>query len=277
MMRWSANIGTLFSDLPVPDRFAAASRAGFEFVEMWCPFPDEAAMAAALRNSGAKLAGFLYEPGGTHLPGEMAAGHRGILNGTVTLDECLGLFRRSVAFAAKTSATQVAVLVGNVSQDRPSALGFAADALRRACDITEPAGLTIVVEPLNSFDTPPYALHDAEEAAEFVRSLRRRGARLLLDVYHVAREGGDPLAVIPRVRDVIGHVQVADCPGRGAPGTGQMDIRGVLGALEDCGYDGFVGIEYLPGARTTEESLAWLPQRLRAAPVQTGIFQCRST
>ena len=273
MIRWSANVGTLYSELPVADRFAAAVRSGFQFVEMWCPFPKEAAVAEAVRSSGARLAGFLYEPGGTHGPGEMAPGQRGILNGTVTLDECLEFFRRSVSFAKTTSATHVAVLLGNADGDRQRALAFAAAALRRACEITEPAGLMIVVEPLNSFDTPSYMVHDAEEAAEFVRSLRRPGVRLLLDVYHVAREGADPVAVIPRVRDVIGHVQVADCPGRGAPGTGRLDMHGVVRTLEDVGYDGFIGIEYLPGNRTTDESLTWLPEKLRAVPVEAGIFE----
>ena len=217
MIHWSANVGTLYAELPVMERFAAAARSGFKYVEMWCPFPAEAAVADAISLSATDLVGFLYEPGGAHGPGEMAAGQRGILNGTAKMEDCLEFFRRSVAFAKTTSSSHIAVLVGNVVDDRERELAWAADALRRACEITEPAGLMVVVEPLNSFDTPSYLLHDAGEAAEFVRSLRRPGARLLLDVYHVAREGADPVALIPRFGKLIGHVQVADSPGRGAP------------------------------------------------------------
>jgi hydroxypyruvate isomerase len=273
MIRWSVNIGTLYPNLPVRDRFAAVACSGFNFAEMWCPFPDEASIAQALLVSGVHLVGFLYEPGGTHNSGAMPVGERGILNGTVSLEDCLHFFRRSVAFARATSAEHVAVLLGNVVDDRERQLAWAADALRRACEITEPAGLRIVVEPLNSLDTPSYMLHDAEEAVEFVRTLGRPGVRLLLDVYHVAREGADPVQLIPRAQDVIGHVQIADCPGRGAPGTGQMDMFGVVQALKEVGYDGFIGVEYLPGDRTTEESLSWLPAELRSVPVEADIFR----
>ncbi len=273
MIHWSANVGTLYAELPVMERFAAAARSGFKYVEMWCPFPAEAAVADAISLSATDLVGFLYEPGGAHGPGEMAAGQRGILNGTAKMEDCLEFFRRSVAFAKTTSSSHIAVLVGNVVDDRERELAWAADALRRACEITEPAGLMVVVEPLNSFDTPSYLLHDAGEAAEFVRSLRRPGARLLLDVYHVAREGADPVALIPRFGNLIGHVQVADSPGRGAPGTGQIDMYGVVCALEESGYDGFIGIEYLPGERATDDSLSWLPAKFRAAPVRADVFR----
>ena len=239
---------------------------------MWCPFPGEEALARDVLRSGVGLVGFLFEVGDTHAPGEMPVRSRGILNVADKSEERLELFRRSVLFARATGAKHVAALVGRVIDDRQAELNRAADALRRACEITEPEGLPIVVEPLNSFDTPGYLLHDADEAAEFVRSLGRPGVRLLLDVYHVAREGGDPVAVIPRVRDMIGHVQIADSPGRGAPGTGKLDLHGVVCALQDVGYDGFIGIEYLPGEKTTEESLAWLPRESRSLPIEAEMF-----
>ncbi len=260
-MQWSANCGTLYNDLPLVERFGAAAASGFSYAEMWSPFPDEKTLISPIVASGVQLVGFLFEPG------DMLAGDRGILNVAGREDECLKLFSRAVRFAVATGARHITALVGNTVADREAELSRAADTLRRACATTEPAGLTIVVEALNSFDTPNYALHDAEEAAEFVRSIDRPGVRLLLDIYHVAREGGDPVVTIRRVADVLAHVHFADWPGRGAPGTGELDFEAIVLTLTESGYHGFVGIEYLTGG-ATDASLRWLPRHLRAAPVE---------
>jgi hydroxypyruvate isomerase len=261
-MRWAANCGTLWAELPVRERFDAAAAAGFAYAEMWSPFGDENTLARRISASALELVAFLFEPG------DMQAGDRGIVNVPGRDGECLALFERSVHFAGDTGARHITVLAGNLIDDRETELDRAADVLRRAAEIVEPAGLTLAVEPLNSADTPRYLLPDALETAEWVRAIDRACVRLLLDVYHVAAEGADPVEVIPQVSDVLAHVHFADNPGRGAPGTGDLDFDAIVLALEECGYDGFVGIEYLRGESATDETLAWLPREARAVPIQ---------
>ena len=96
-------------------------------------------------------------------------------------------------------------------------------------------------------------------SADALRVLDRvgPGARFLCDVYHLSVNGEDPAAVIRRHADRIGHVQVADAPGRHQPGTGTVDVDGCLAALEDVGYAGWVGLEYAPLGPSVE-SFGWL-------------------
>ncbi len=102
------------------------------------------------------------------------------------------------------------------------------------------------------------------------RVQRESGAdnlRLLFDIYHLATNGDDVDRVLDAYTDRIGHVQIADSPGRGEPGTGEIHYPFVLAKLERLGYDGYVGLEYNPTTETTEQSLAWLPRALRAGNV----------
>jgi hydroxypyruvate isomerase len=91
----------------------------------------------------------------------------------------------------------------------------------------------------------------------------RENVKVQHDLYHMQRMEGNLVANLREHVGLIGHVQIADSPGRGEPGTGEIHYPYVLAALEELGYDGYVGLEYNPTTETTEESLGWLPEELR--------------
>ena len=119
------------------------------------------------------------------------------------------------------------------------------------------SGRTIVVEPINALDVPGYLLSAPAAVAAFLTRVDRPNVRMLFDAYHCARGGGDPVRDVGRFGSVIGHVQYADNPGRGAPGTGGVAIGAFVAALSATGYDGAIGLEYNPGG-PTEPTLGFI-------------------
>ncbi|MDQ3793952.1 MAG: TIM barrel protein, partial [Actinomycetota bacterium] len=141
--------------------------------------------------------------------------------------------------------------------------GLARESIGWAADLAAEQGAEIMIEAINTFENGPYLLYTTKDGAEFVRSVGRGNVKLQYDVYHMQRMEGNIVANLREYIEMIGHVQVADSPDRGEPGTGEIHYPFVLGALEDLGYDGYVGLEYNPTTPTTEESLSWLPKEMR--------------
>ncbi len=123
------------------------------------------------------------------------------------------------------------------------------------------------MEAVNTFENGPYLLSTTAQAAGFVRSVGLENVKLQHDFYHMQRMEGNLVATLERYAGMIGHVQIADSPGRGEPGTGEIHYPYVLSRLEELDYDGYVGLEYNPTTGTTGESLAWLPKQLRTGDV----------
>jgi hydroxypyruvate isomerase len=261
-VRWSAHVGQLFTELPLRDRFAAAVAAGFEWFEMYSPYPDEDALADAIAESGGRLTGFNLEAG------DLPSGERGFLNVPARGDEVREHFRRARRFGERTGAAYVSVLVGSLLEDRPSELQTARRLLLEGLEILDGSPMRIVVEALNPVETPRYLLTDIDEAAAFVDELGDPRFGLMLDAYHVARAGADPVAAIRRHAHLLAHIQIADCPGRGPLGSGEIDVAEMMSALDGVGYRGNIGLEYLVGSSSTLDSLEWLPRELRAAPIR---------
>ena len=151
--------------------------------------------------------------------------------------------------------------------DREEQLALARENVAFAADGATEAGVEVVVEAVNTFENGPYLLHTTRQAVEFVGSVGRENVRIQHDFYHMQRMEGNLVANLREHVGAVGHVQVADSPGRGEPGTGEIHYPYVLAQLEESGYDGYVGLEYNPTTGTTEESFAWIPKDLRAAEV----------
>ena len=139
-------------------------------------------------------------------------------------------------------------------------VGFAADEARDA-------GVEVMVEALSTFDNGPYLLYTTEQAVEFVKSVGRENVRIQHDFFQMQRMEGNLVANFREHFDMVGHVQIADAPDRGEPGTGEIRYPYVLGVLDELGYSGYVGLEYSPTMVETEESLGWLPRELRGKDV----------
>jgi hydroxypyruvate isomerase len=149
--------------------------------------------------------------------------------------------------------------------DRAEQLALARDNVRSAADAAAGHGVEILIEAVNTIENGPYLLSNTAQAAEFVRSVERDNVLLQYDAYHMQRMEGDLTSTLREHFGMISHVQIADSPGRGEPGTGEIRYPYLFGVLEGLGYEGYVGLEYNPTTPATEESLGWLPRKLRAS------------
>jgi hydroxypyruvate isomerase len=189
--------------------------------------------------------------------GDVAAGERGFVNDDARREEAGAAFAQTVELAVAIGARNLNLLVGRALPGVPQARQRAAviDTLRSFAPVADAAGLRIVLEPLNSIDSPGFLAPTPDAAVELIEATGDDRLGLLLDVYHVARMREDPVAAIDRHAERIGHVQFSDCPGRGAPGTGALDFVAILTQLDVSGYAGAVGLEYEPRG-PTEPTLA---------------------
>ncbi|RLV09988.1 hydroxypyruvate isomerase [Streptomyces griseocarneus] len=251
--RFAVNLSLLLTELPLLERPAAAAAAGFTAVELWWPWPDRPvpekrqlySLRAALEDAGTRLVGLNFyagrlpgpDRGALSLPGPESERFR------ANLDVAAG-------FAASLGCTALNALYGNrvPGIDGKVQDALALDNLVLAARAADRAGAVLLVEALNAVESPRYPLTTAAQAAEVVDAVNTASgldnARLLLDLYHLAMGDADLPAVIDRWTGITGHVQIADVPGRGAPGTGLLDFPALLGALGAAGYDGWVGLEY---------------------------------
>lgn len=260
MPRFAANVSLLFSEVPLPERFARARAAGFEAVECWWPFADPdpstaqvAAFVSALEAADVRLTGINL------FAGDMPGGERGVVSHpgrTAELAANLAVVRTIVE---ATGCTRVNALYGQRLPGAPAAVQdeTATLNLRRAVDTLGDVGATVLVEPLTDGENGDYPVRTLEDALA-VADRVGAGAAVLFDVYHLHNNGADVVADVARVIDAVGHVQVADSPGRGEPGTGTIDFAALFRTLDASGYAGWVGCEYRP-TTTTEQTLAWLP------------------
>src|SRR6185503_16551958 len=219
MTSYLVNCSILFTELPLPERPAAAREAGFDAVEFWWPFdravPTNQEMAdfvAAVRDAGVRLVGLNFPAG------DLPAGDRGLVSWPGRAEE----FRAGV---------ECAVSIG------------------------EQLGVRV-------FNALYGNRVDSVDAVTAIGRVPADNVRLLADLYHLAINGDDVDAVIARHAGGIGHVQVADAPGRHQPGTGRLPIGRWLAALDDAGYAGWVGLEYVPDGPSAA-SLDWLPRDAR--------------
>lgn len=256
MIRLSAHLGTLFGELSPLERPAAARAAGFAEVEAWWPpAPDPGDWIAAVRGAGVRAV--LVNADG----GDLAAGERGYCNVPGREDEVIAAVHAAARLVVACGGEAVNLLVGRRDGARPrqEQLAAAREVVRAAADEAAGLGARIVVEHLNPLDVDGPLLSTPAEAAAFVEAVAHDGVRVLYDAFHAARAGLDPVAEIDRVAGLIGHAQYADSPGRGAPGTGGVDLWSVVDRLEVVGYDGPVGLEFVPGGPGT----GWLSSLVR--------------
>jgi hydroxypyruvate isomerase len=255
---YAVNCSILFTELPLVERPAAARAAGFEAVEFWWPFaaavPGDGevdAFVAAVRDAGVALVGLNFAAG------DMPGGDRGLVSWPGRESE----FRDNVAVAVgigeRLGTRAFNALYGNrvdrVAPQRQDEL--AVENLAVAAGAATGIGATVLVEPVSG--APRYPLRTAADALAVIDRVEAANLALLADLYHLTVNGDDVAAVIAAHADRIGHVQIADAPGRHEPGTGSIDLAAHLAALAAAGYEGWVACEYAPST-TSAESFGWI-------------------
>ncbi len=261
-VRSDATCSTLFTELPLTQRAAAARAAGFDAVEFWWPWertvpPDAEADAfvGSVQDAGVELVSLNFHTG------DMAAGERGIVSHPARAAEFRENVAAAVEIAGRTGCRRLNAPYGLRVPGVPAAEqdAVAVENLAIAAQAAEKAGAAVLVEAINSVDIPGFPVDTAGKALEVIGKVGAANVGFLADLYHLAKMGEDVADVLSRHRDSILHVQVADPPGRGAPGTGTLDFEPLLAQLAAQGYTGRVGLEYVPtDPADSATSFGWL-------------------
>lgn len=256
MPRFAANLSMLFTEMPFLDRFEAAARAGFDAVEFQFPYAWPAdAIRERVDASGLEVV--LH-----NLPaGDWERGDRGIACQPDRADE----FRRGVAmaidYARVLGVQQLNVLSGKAPDgvSRDTVRQTFVDNLRYAAEALDRAGLRLLIEPVNPYDVPGFFLTTTAQAIAILDDVGAANAFVQYDIYHAQRVEGELAATLQKHFARIGHVQLADNPGRNEPGTGEINYPFLFAHLDRIGYKGWIGCEYKPAAGT-EAGLGWLAE-----------------
>ena len=253
MPRFAANLTMLFTELPFMERFEAAAKAGFEAVEYLFPYAfDKNELAAALRANG--LRQVLH-----NLPaGDWDGGDRGIACHPDRVSEFQEGVGRAIDYATTLGCPTLNCLAGKLPvgaalQDAHPTL---VENLRFAARELDAAGIRLVIEPINSFDIPGFFLTRTDQALALLEEVGSSNLKVQYDIYHAQRMEGELGNTLSKNIARIGHIQLADNPGRGEPGTGEINYAWLFRHIDAIGYTGWIGCEYKPRG-TTPEGLGW--------------------
>ncbi len=254
MPRFAANLTMLFTEVPFLDRFACARQAGFEFVEYLFPYPYEAAeLRRRLADHGLRQVLF-------NLPaGDWAAGDRGIGAAPGREAEFRAGVSKAIEYARVLGVPRLNCLAGRrvAGRSEPDHRQTLVQNARFAAQELAPHGLELLIEPINRFDIPGFVLNRSADTLKLLDEIGESNVRLQYDVYHAQREEGELAGTIERNLARIGHIQIADNPGRHQPGTGEINFPFLFRRLDELNYSGYVGLEYAPSPDTAS-SLGWL-------------------
>jgi len=254
MAKLAANLTTMFQDRPFLERIDAAAAAGFKAVECVAPYVASAEeIADRLARHDLSFALFNMPPG------DWAGGDRGIAANPDRQEEFVEGIAATLRYAQATATPVVHLMAGKIpaDADRTRWTGVLMDNIRRASDALAPHCITIVLEPINTrVDIPGYFYDGTAAVLEVMDAAGRDNVKLLYDIYHMQIMEGDVARTIERLLPRIGHIQLADNPGRHEPGTGEINYPWLLSRIDALGYDGWIGCEYVPAGETVA-GLGW--------------------
>jgi len=253
MPRFAANLTMLFTELPFMQRFEAAARAGFKAVEYLFPYAyDPRELAGQLRSHG--LAQVLH-----NLPaGDWDAGERGIACHPDRVAEFRHGVAQAIEYAVALGCPRLNCLAGKLPAGVAAAQARATlvENLRFAAAALQDAGIGLLLEPVNDFDIPGFFVARTRDALAIIDDVGSPNLRLQYDIYHAQRMEGELGNTLSNHIGRIGHIQLADNPGRGEPGTGEINYSWLFRHIDALGYAGWIGCEYKPRGRT-EDGLGW--------------------
>ena len=266
MPKFAANLTMLFTETGFLERFEGAATAGFDAVEYLFPYDyDKDLLRARLKKHGLKQV--LHNlPGGN-----WSAGERGIACLPDRIAEFEAGVDRAIEYAKALGCTRVNCLAGikpaSVSPDL--ARQTLVRNLQYAAPRLEAAGITLLVEPINTRDVPGFYLSGTAQALDIIADVGSKNLFLQFDMYHMHMMGEDLARTIHDHLSLIGHMQLADAPGRHEPGTGEIDYPSLFELIDRAGYTGWIGCEYNP-LTSTAQSFAWCPALAESNPSDRG-------
>lgn len=255
MPRFAANLGFLFTEHPFLERFAAARAAGFRAVEFAVPY-DYPAAELASRISDNGLECILV-----NLPmGDRAKGDFGIACRPGREREFAEGVVRGIEYAHALGVPKLNCIAGVVRAGEDAGLARATliSNMRLAAREFKAAGLDLVIEPLNTVDIPDFIVPRSPDVVRLIEEVGASNVGLQCDIYHTVMMGDDPAAILDECWTSIRHIQFADVPGRGEPGTGRIDFAPLFDLIDRKGYSGWVSAEYRPTRPTPETVTTFL-------------------
>ena len=254
MPQFAANLTMLFNEEPFLDRFEKASQAGFKAVEFLFPYAYKAGEIKELLMKN-HLQLVLH-----NLPaGDWDAGERGIACLPDRIEEFREGVGKAIEYANILGVSQLNCLAGkapvgvsieSLHETFVNNLCFAASELKKA-------NIRLLIEPINTFDIPGFFLSKTKQAVQILDEVGSDNAYVQYDIYHAQRMEGELCNTIEQYLTRIGHIQLADNPGRNEPGTGEINYAHLFKFLDRIGYKGWIGCEYKPAA-STEAGLSWI-------------------
>ncbi len=252
MIKLSANLGFLWTELSLPDAIRAAKAAGFQAVECHWPYATSVdAVKAALDETELPMLGLNTQRG------DVANGDNGVAALVGRETEAKQYIDEAIAYATEIHCENIHVMAGFSSSTDQHAQDTFASNLRYATQVAATHGKTILIEPLNQHDAPGYHLSTLEDAVAIVQRVAEPNLKIMFDCYHLQIVGGDLLRRYEQAAKLIGHVQFASVPDRAEPNAGEVNYRWLLNEIKSLGYAGYFGAEYKPQT-TTDAGLAWL-------------------
>lgn len=254
MPKLAANISLLFPQLPFPDRFGAAAKAGFRYVEYQFPYPFGSAREIAERARAAGVEVVLH-----NLPaGDASKGDRGLACQPDRVNEFREGVERAIEYAKAVGCPRLNTLAGiaPAGVPREKAKQTLIENLRFAAGRFKAAGLTLLTEPCNPRTIPGFFLNTSKQGIEVIDATGADNLLLQYDLFHMQIVEGDLAKTIERLLPRIGHIQIADVPDRNEPGTGEINFGWLLPHIDRLGYKGWIGCEYLPKGDTVQ-GLSW--------------------
>ncbi len=247
MPRFSANLGFLWTDRPLADAIRAAKKAGFDAVECHWPYAEPVdQVLTSLKDTGLPMLGL------NTVRGPQNAGMAALAD---QVTECRAAIDQALEYGQIIGAKNIHVMAGK-SQGAAAEKVYIEN-LKYASDRAGERGMSILIEPLNPYDMPGYFLRDTVHAADILTGVNRSNVRLMFDCYHVGRTEGDVLKRFDSCLPLIGHIQFAAVPDRGAPDHGEVDYAEIFRHIDASGWSEPLGAEYkVEGA--TEDSLGWM-------------------
>jgi hydroxypyruvate isomerase len=251
-MKFSANLGFLWTDRPLPDAIRAAHAAGFDAVECHWPYDhDVADVKSALDETGLVMLGLNTSRG------DVAKGENGLAALVGRDADARSAIDQALGYAAIIETPNIHVMCGFAQG--PLANETFVSNLKYACARAAELGKTILIEPLNHYDAPGYFLNTTTQAMGIIAEVGAKNIRLMFDCYHVQLMEGDVTNRIKRLLPFIGHIQFASVPDRGAPDHGEINYSYVFQYINEIGYHAPLGAEYKPMI-DTDATLGWLQQ-----------------
>lgn len=250
MIKFSANLGFLWTDRSLPDAIRAAKAAGFHAVECHWPYDVPAEQVKqALDETGLKMLGLNTRRG------DVEAGENGLSALPGREEEARAAIDEAISYAVEIGAGSIHVMAGRTDSIEGGHVFI--DNLEYACQQGAPHGITMLIEPLNAHDAPGYFLKTTEQAADVIAHVGESNLKLMFDCYHVGRTEGDVITRLKAMMPLTGHIQVASVPERSAPDLGELDYRVVFSEIEALGWTQPIGAEYKPNGNT-DDTLAWM-------------------